>query len=92
MRETNDGRVPLESRVYLLDIVAYETPTSNDLSNLENSVALDGIHPDLHPFPTSCQLPQESWIPHPGPQQAVFAHERRPVGNLKPLRNVNLLQ
>ena len=39
MRETSNGRVPSNLPVYLLNVVAYETPAPNDLSNLS------GKHP-----------------------------------------------
>ena len=32
--ETTDGRVPFASRVYLLNVVAYEISTSNHFSDL----------------------------------------------------------
>jgi len=43
-----------------LDVVAYETPPSDYLSDLENTITLNSIHSDLHPFPTPDQLPQEA--------------------------------
>ena len=38
--ETNNGRVPLTLRVYLLNVVAYEIPTSNYFSDLPSKHAV----------------------------------------------------